>query len=407
MGTLSDSLSNSQARRIALAAQGLAAAKRNGKANWTRMANAIDSMGLLQIDSVNVLVRSHYLPVFSRAGPYAQSSLDERAFGERKRRMFEYWAHEASLLPLELHPLMRWRMERSRRGDGVYKSLAKFGREQKAYVRSVFDHVTANGPTAVSDLPDPGGRTGNWWGWNKGKIALEYLFDTGAVTAATRVNFERLYDLPERVIPADILNLPTPSERDAIRTLIDLSGKALGVATETDLRDYFRLPVDGFKRALPELVEAGRLSPVVVEGWRPKAYLHADAALPRKTEASALLSPFDPLVWERSRAERLFGFRYRIEIYTPAHKRTFGYYVLPFLHRGRLAARVCLKSDRAEGVLRVNSAHREAHSDALETAAALARELNMMAAWLGFTRIDIRERGDLAQALQHAIKTSG
>jgi uncharacterized protein YcaQ len=349
-------------------------------------------------------VRSHYLPVFSRAGRYSQATLDQRTFSGRKRRMFEYWAHEASLLPLELHPLMRWRMERAARGEGVYKSLAKFAGGQKAYVRAVLDHVRANGPTAVSDLPDPGGRTGNWWGWNKGKIALEYLFDSGAVTAASRINFERLYDVPERVIPADILDLPTPPEQEAIRTLIDLSGKALGVATETDLRDYFRLPVDGFKKALPELVESGRLKPVMVEGWRPKAYLHAEARLPRKTDASALLSPFDPLVWERSRAERLFGFRYRIEIYTPAHKRTFGYYVLPFLHQGHLTARVCLKSDRTERVLRVNSVHKEAHADANDTAESLARELGMMAEWLGFDRIDVDKRGDLAGILRHAVE---
>jgi uncharacterized protein YcaQ len=399
----SSTLSNDEARRIALAAQGLAKADRNGSANWTRIAGAIADMGLLQIDSVNVLVRSHYLPVFSRAGSYAQATLDERTFGKRKRRMFEYWAHEASLLPLELHPLIRWRMARAARGDGIYKGLAKFGREKKAYVQAVLDHVRANGPTAVSDLPDPGGRTGNWWGWNKGKIALEYLFHTGAVTAATRINFERIYDLPDRVIPAEILNRPTTPEPEAIRTLVDLGGRAMGIATETDLRDYFRLPVDGFKKAFPELVEAGRLKPVTVEGWRPKAYLHAEAGLPRKTEANALLSPFDPLVWERSRAERLFQFRYRIEIYTPAHKRTFGYYVLPFLHKGRMAARVCLKSDRAEGVLRVNSAHREAHADAGHTAEALARELDLMARWLGHERVAVAERGDLAEALRREV----
>lgn len=403
MPLYSDTLSREEARRIALAAQGLAKAKRNGQANWTRIENAIAAMGLLQIDSVNVLVRSHYLPVFSRAGHYAQATLDQRTFAKRKRRMFEYWAHEASLLPLELQPLMRWRMARARGGDGVYSHLSRFARDNKAYVKSVLDHVKTHGATAVSDLADPGGRTGHWWGWKKGKIALEYLFDIGAVTAATRINFERIYDLTERVIPADILNLPAPAETDAMRELIDVSGKALGVASEADLRDYFRLPVDGFKKALPALIEAGQLRPVTVEGWRPKAYLHAEAILPRKTDASALLSPFDPMVWERSRAERLFDFRYRIEIYTPAHKRTFGYYVLPFLHRGRIAARVCLKSDRAASVLRANSVHREAHADAADTASALAGELSLMARWLRLERVEAGERGDLAPTLREAL----
>jgi uncharacterized protein YcaQ len=399
----SDSLSAGEARRIALAAQGLAKAKRNGSANWMRIAKAIADMGLLQIDSVNVLIRSHYLPVYSRAGRYQRATLDQRTFGDRKRRMFEYWAHEASLLPLELHPLMRWRMERAARGNGTYKGLAKFAREQKAYVGAVLEHVKAHGRTAVGDLPDPGGRTGNWWGWNKGKIALEYLFDIGAVTAATRINFERIYDLPERVIPAEVLDRSSPTESDAIRALVDLSGRALGIASEADLRDYFRLPVDAFKNALPELVEAGRLRPVAVEGWRPKAYLHAESRLPRKIDASTLLSPFDPLVWERSRAERLFGFRYRIEIYTPAHKRTYGYYVLPFLHDGQIAARVCLKSNRSEHALYVNSAHHESHIDPNDTALGLAAELKLMADWLGLGRVEVGERGNFASALKHAM----
>jgi len=400
----SNTLSNAEARRIALAAQGLARARRDGNANWTRIERAIADMELLQIDSVNVLVRSHYLPVFSRAGPYGHATLDQRTFSRRKqRRMFEYWAHEASLLPLELHPLMRWRMARAKGGNGVYSYLARFARDNKAYVKSVLDHVRTNGATAVSDLTDPGGRTGHWWGWKKGKIALEYLFDIGAVTAATRINFERIYDLPERVIPSDILDLPTPTETHAIGRLIDMSGRALGVASETDLRDYFRLPVDGFKKAFPELVEAGRLKPVTVEGWKPKAFLHVKSKLPRKADASALLSPFDPVVWERSRAERLFQFRYRIEIYTPADKRTFGYYVLPFLHGGKIAARVCLKAARADGALRVNTAHRESHADAGETAAALAPELTLMARWLGLERVESGDRGDLAAALKQAL----
>ena len=396
-------MSAAQARRIALAATGLANPKREGVANWTRIDGAIRPMKLLQIDSVNVLVRSHYLPVFSRAGIYDPAALDARTFGNRKRRFFEYWAHEASLLPLELHPLMRWRMARAAAGDGVYKSLAAFAREEKAYVASVLAHVRAHGPSGVSDLPDSGKRSGHWWGWSKGKTALEYLFDAGFLTTATRRVFERLYDIPERVIPRSILDLPTPDEASAIRRLTELSAEAMGIASEADLRDYFRLPVAEARRAVAELVDAGTLIPVTVEGWRPQAFLYRDAKLVRSTKASALLSPFDPLVWERSRAERLFDFHYRIEIYTPAPKRVFGYYVLPFLNGDRLAARVCLKADRQNNVLRVNSAFREAHAPEVGTAAALATELKRMAEWLGLGEIAAPKRGDLAPALAAAL----
>jgi uncharacterized protein YcaQ len=399
-----DRLSNAQARRLALVAQGFANPKRDGTANWTRIESAIGRMNLLQIDSVNVLVRSHYLPVFARAGHYSHDTLDQRTFGTRKRRFFEYWAHEASFLPLELYPLMRWKMERALKGAGEHKYLEKFAREQKAYVDEVRHHVRSNGATAVSDLPDPGDRTGNWWGWNKGKIALEYLFHTGEVTAATRRVFERLYDLPERVFSAEMLNAPATPEDEAVRRLIDLSAQALGVASEADLRDYFRLPVDAFKKALPELIEDGVLVPVEVEGWTIKAYRHRDTGAPRKAGTNTLLSPFDPLVWERSRAERLFNFRYRIEIYTPQEKRVFGYYVLPFLEGDRLTARFCLKADRQAGLLRVNASHGEAGIDAVLTAEAAAPELRRMAQWLGLADVEAAARGSLAKPIRQALK---
>jgi uncharacterized protein len=399
-----DSLSNTQARRIALVAQGFANPKREGTANWTRIERAIAQMNLLQIDSVNVLVRSHYLPVFARAGHYNHDTLDQRTFGRRKRRFFEYWAHEASFLPLELYPLLRWKMERALKGMGEHKFLEKFGRDQKAYVDEVREHVRANGPTAVSDLPDPGGRTGNWWGWNKGKIALEYLFHTGEVTAATRRVFERLYDLPERVLPAETLNAPAVPEDEAVRRLIDLSARALGIASEADLRDYFRLPVDAFKKAMPALIEEGVLVPAKVDGWTIKAYRHRDTGAPRKAGANTLLSPFDPLVWERSRAERLFDFRYRIEIYTPQSKRVYGYYVLPFLEGDRLTARFCLKADRQSGLLRVNTAHGEDGIDVVRTAEAAAPEFRRMAQWLGLADVEATAKGSLARPLRQALK---
>jgi uncharacterized protein len=401
---MKDSLSNLHARRLALVAQGFTGMKRDGTANWTRIESAIAKMNLLQIDSVNVLVRSHYLPVFARAGHYNQDALDQRTFGKRKRRFFEYWAHEASLLPLEFYPLLRWRMERARNGGGEPKYLEKMATDHKSYIDEVRAFVKNHGPTAVSDLPDPGGRTGSWGGWSRGKIALEYLFYIGEVTVATRRIFERIYDIPERVIPAEVLNAPAPPEEEAVRRLIDLSGQAMGVASEADLRDYFRLPVDAFKKALPQVIEEGLLLPVKVEGWNVKAYRHRDTGSPRKAGGHALLSPFDPLVWERSRAERLFDFRYRIEIYTPQEKRIYGYYVLPFLEGDRLTARFCLKADRQAGLLRVNTAHGEDGIDAVRTAEAAAPELRRMAQWLGLEDVVAAARGSLAKPLRQALK---
>ncbi|MCA3560588.1 MAG: YcaQ family DNA glycosylase [Aestuariivirga sp.] len=401
---MAESLSLAQARRVALAAQGFSFPDRTKKVTWAHMAPMIRRLNLLQIDSVNVVTRSHYLPLYSRLGAYAQATLDERAFGRKKRALFECWAHEASLLPLELHPLTRWRMARARAGQGTYKAMDQFGRDERGYLRAVLDFVTRKGPTVASEVPGGGKAEGGWWGWSKGKLALETLFDQGLVTTATRDGFERLYDIPERVIPAEVLALPTPSEANAIRQLLDLSGQALGVASEIDLRDYFRLPIAETKRAIAELVEEGVLLPVKVEGWKPQAYLHRDAGLPRKAGGTALLSPFDPIVWERSRAERLFNFHYRIEIYTPAPQRKFGYYVLPLLHHDRIMGRVCLKADRQAGVLRANASHHEADANPAETAKALAGELQLMAGWLGLGDVAAGPSGNLARALRNALR---
>ena len=397
---MKSSFSLAEARRISLAAQGFTNPDRSKPANWTKIERTIRQIHLLQIDSVNVLVRSHYLPIFSRLGHYPHASLDARTFTNRKRAMFECWAHEASLLPLDLHPLMRWRMDRARAGNGTYGDMNRFAKAERAYLNQVLDFVTRHGPTAVSDLPSGGKSIGGWWGWSRGKMALECLFDQGLVTTATRQSFERIYDLPERVIPAEVLGRPTPLEAESFRRLLDHSGRALGIGTEFDLRDYFRLPVAETKKALAELVEDGTLIPVTVEAWKHQAYVHRDAKVPRKAGGTALVSPFDPLVWERARAERLFGFHYRIEIYTPAPKRKFGYYVLPFLHGDRFAARVCLKADRQAGVLRANAAHLEAHAAGGPVAEALAGELQLMAKWLGLERVEAGPKGNLARALK-------
>ena len=381
-----EKLSLAEARRIALAAQGFGA-PRPEKVTAARWLRTIDRLSLHQIDSVNVLVRAHYLPAFSRLGPYDRSLIDTAAGGGRKRRrLFEYWAHEASLLPLPLHPLLRWRMARADRGEAGWKGLRVFARERRAEAEGFLKRIRNEGPRAASDFEEKRGRSG-WWEWGDAKRALEWLFWAGHITTATRRGgFERVYDLTERVIPAEILALPTPDERHAQRALIERAAQSLGLATAQDLRDYFRLGPDDARQAIESLVEAGVLEPVEVPGWAHRAYLHRNARRPRRISAKALLAPFDPLVWERSRALRLFDFHYRIEIYTPADKRQHGYYVLPFLLGDRLIARLDLKADRAAGRLLVHAAHLESHAPA-DAMDAISEELAAMADWLGLAEI--------------------
>ncbi|BCH24297.1 winged helix-turn-helix domain-containing protein [Mesorhizobium sp. L-8-3] len=398
---MKEKLSLAMARRTALAAQGFGERRPAGPIDRRHLKRFLARNGLLQMDSVNVLVRAHYMPLYSRLGAYPLGLIDDNARG-RKRMMFEYWAHEASLLPIELQPLMRWRMERAARGEGVYGGLVRYGRERADYIDGIHKEIVARGPVAASDFDGQRGQ-GGWWGWSEAKHALEWLFWTGRVTTAERrASFERVYDVPERVLPAAVLAQPTPSAEDAIRELLRISARALGIATATDLRDYFRLPPDDVKARLPELVEQGELLPVKVDGWSQQAFLHREARMPRRIEAQALLSPFDPVVWERSRAERLFGFRYRIEIYTPVEKRVHGYYVLPFLLGDTIAARVDLKADRQAGVLKVAAAHREEQAGA-HVAEALATELRGMAGWLGLAKVEVLPSGGLAPELAAAV----
>jgi uncharacterized protein len=399
-----NSISLAEARRIALYAQGFGQVKTDEPSGWPAQNKELKRLHLLQIDSVNVLTRSHYLPLFSRIGNYDRTALDKRTLNQTGRATFECWAHEASLVRMELHPLMRWRMTRAHKGDGIYKSMRDFAHSEKAYLRNLLKFVASHGPTAQSDLPDKSKGEGGWWGWSKGKLALETLFAQGLLTTAKRESFERFYDLPERVIPADILNLPTPSERDSILQLMDLSGQALGLGTAFDLRDYFRLPVSDAKQATDDAIEAGILKPVAVEGWKPPAYLHRSAKLPRSLDATALVTPFDPICWDRDRTERLFNFHYRIELYTPQPKRKFGYYVLPFLMDESFAGRVCLKADREIGTLRANHIHHEEFADVAETASRMATELKRMAAWLQLPNVEVMKSGNLAKAVIAAVK---
>jgi uncharacterized protein len=393
-----DRLSAAQARRVALAAQGFGDPRPADAPSGWAVRRLFDRVGVVQIDSVNVLQRAHYLPLFSRAGPYDLALL-ERAAHYAPRRLFEYWGHEASLIPVALQPALRWRMERA--ADDAWGGMRRIQRDRPELVTQVLDEVRARGPIAASDVVEeeiPAARTGPWWDWSDVKRAFEWLFWSGQITSARRRGFERLYDLPERVLPAEVIAERTPPVEEAQRRLLRVAARSLGVAAERDLRDYFRLPVAEARARVAELVEAGELLPVEVEGWGAPAYLDPAARIPRSVSARALVGPFDSLVWERSRAERLFGFRYRIEIYVPAPKRVHGYYVLPFLLGDRLVARVDLKADRQGSALRVQAAHGEPQAPP-ETAAELRAELESMAAWLGLERLEVVPRGNLAAAL--------
>lgn len=393
------------ARRIALAAQGFGRARPPGPVNTGHLLRLLDRTALFQIDSVNVLARAHYLPAFSRIGAYPRGLMDAAAWGRRPRRLFEYWAHEASLLPLHLHPLLRWRMARAEQGIGIWTGLKPFAGERRGEAEAVLARIAAEGPLGGSDFAEGQGRSG-WWEWSDTKRALEWLFWSGRITTATRRgSFERVYDLAERVIPADILAMPTPDEADAHRALLLVAARALGIATAGDLRDYFRLKPGDAGQRLAELAEAGAIMPIEVEGWRGPVYMDPAARRPRSIVGHALLAPFDPLIWERSRAERLFGLRYRIGIYTPAEQRTHGYYPLPFLMDEAIVARVDLKADRQAGLLRVQSAHAEPGAPA-ETAARLVTALAEMAAWLGLGDIAVADAGDLSAQLVARINES-
>ncbi len=382
---MASEISLAEARRFALTAQGFNGRDRDDIATPARLRRTIARLGLLQIDSVNVLVRAHYLPLFSRLGSYDRAWLDQLMV-QRPRRFFEYWGHEASLLPVDCHPLLRWRMERARLGEGIWRQLKPFATTRRPEADAILRQIEAGGPLAASDMASTTKSKGMWV-WSEAKHALEWLFWAGLVAAThRRGSFERVYDLPERVLPRPVLDMPTPPVVEAQRELIARSARALGIATADDLRDYYRLPAADMALPLGQLVDDGTLVPVRVRGWRQQAYLHRDARAGRKLAGAAFLSPFDPLVWHRDRTERLFGFRYRLEIYTPKHKREHGYYVLPFLLDGALVARVDLKADQKTGTLIVQQASLEAGAPR-HAVEALREELRRLAAWLNLSEM--------------------
>ena len=396
-------LSEAQARRIALAAQGFGRPRPAAPIGRRELLKLIERLGLLQIDSVNVVSRTHYLPLFSRLGAYPRALLEELAWG-RKPALFEYWAHEASLLPLATQPLLRWRMSDAQDGVGVWKGVARFLRERRDLVDGALQEIVTRGPLSASELEVGVKGQGGWWGWSESKRALEGLFWIGALTTASRRGtFERVYGATGSTLPDATTAVPTPPRDVAQRALLMIAARAMGIATERDLRDYFRMGVGETRLRLAELVAAGDLQPVSVTGWREAAYLDPAAKRPRRIDTAALLSPFDNLIWYRERTERLFGVKVRLEIYTPAHKRTHGYYVLPFLEGEAITARVDLKADRKAGVLVVQAAHAEPWATGA-TASKLAAELHLMAGWLGLASVRTEPRGDLAAELAAASR---
>jgi uncharacterized protein YcaQ len=399
-------ITRGEARALALTAQGFDRPRPQDTPTANELRRVLQQVGLLQLDSVNVFCRSHYMPLFSRLGAYDRGILDRMAAHTAQvegRELIEYWGHEASLLTPELYTLLRWRRNRADRE--AWKFVVKLAHDRPELVQQTLELVADHGPIRAGQTsqkrPEP--QTGQMWNWHDGKNALEYLFYDGRVASAGRINFERLYDLPDRVLPAEVLAAPEISEPEAQRGLVRFAARASGVATESDLGDYFRLTRTDSKRRVAELVDAGELQPTRVEGWTAPAYMPSALAGVPSINARALLSPFDSLIWTRERIRRLFGFDYHLEIYTPAAKRRYGYYVLPFLLGDTLVARVDLKADRKARTLIVQGAFVEESADPETVAGELAAELHGLAGWLRLESVQVAANGDLAAPLAEAV----
>ncbi|MEY3132363.1 MAG: hypothetical protein RLZ29_700 [Actinomycetota bacterium] len=396
-----DELSIVEARRLALVAQGFGSTRTRSASSTADVVALVKKLGVVQIDSVNVLVRSQELPLFARLGNHDRSAIPKAT---SQGKIFEYWGHEAAHLPVEIQPLFRWKMHAARTGKAKHWGLTSFYEGNKAYVNRLLKHVEKNGPLTARAVSTRTEKKGTWWDWDEAKTALEYLFLTGQVMSSGRgSDFARVYDVPERVLPAKVLNAATPNERDARKQLLVRAAVAQGIATADDLADYYRQRPAAAKPLIAELVEDGVLREVSVDGWKQPALVHRDSKLPARMNAVALLSPFDSLVWCRPRNERLFNFHYRIEIYTPKPKRKFGYYVLPVLCGDTLVGRLDMKSDRAASTLRIEGAYLERGVSALRVAGTIAREVRSMAHWLGLERTFVGPRGDFSRALRIAL----
>jgi uncharacterized protein YcaQ len=383
-------ISNDQARRYALGAQGFIEGRADGRVDVRHFRKVMSQIGLVQLDSVNVFCRTHYMPFFSRIGQYDIDALDDWLWNSGE--VFEYWGHEASLIPVEHHRLFRWRMAQ----PFTWKRLKALEENHPEYLQSVYQQVEERGPLRTKDLHAPGERDPDaMWGWSDGKVALEALFFKGLVTASDRPNFMRMYDLPQRVIPEEHLGASTPGHDEALAELLLQAASYLGVGAADDLADYYRIRMPAARPVLRRLVEAGDLEEVEVEGWDRPAYAHPDVPLPRWPKGTALLSPFDNLVWYRPRVERLWDFHYRIEIYVPEPNRVYGYYVLPFLLDGDLVARVDLKTDRRTNSLQVKGAFAEPEANMKKVGRALRKELDLVAGWLGMDDLVVDRNGDL------------
>lgn len=395
-------MSNDVARRVALGAQGFADRPPRGAVDRRHLRRVMKRLRVLQLDSIPVVIRTQYLPFHSRLGPYRAELLDRIAYGDDA--WFESWAHEASLLPVESEPLFRWMKRRFREGQ-TWKRLHAFATREAAYVGRVLDEVRARGALAPSELSEPRPSKGSsgWGSRSQGAMALDWLYRVGEVGIRRSGNFEKRFSVLGDIVPSPILNAPTPSKTDAIRELTAQSVEALGVGTASDVADYFRLPIRDVRAALAQLVEGGRVVSADVEGWARPAFADPKAPTPRCIVGARVLSPFDPVVWKRDRAQRLFGFEYKIEIYTPAAKRRWGYYVLPVLIDEHLVARLDVKTDRDAGVLRIKAAYVEAGSDARDIAPRVVGAVRDLARLVEVEEVRVERRGSLASALRQHV----
>jgi uncharacterized protein YcaQ len=394
-------LSIDQTRRLALTAQGLARNRPEGNVTQRHLQTVMQHVGLIQIDSVNVVARSHELVLFSRLGNHRRTLI---ADATTRGDLFEYWGHEAAHIPTAQHPFFRFRMQENKDGHWIQRVSKELESTRPQFLAEVLDKVRTEGPIVAGDISTRKTPKGPWWDWDHGKRALEVLFWRGEVTAYRRTrDFARVYDVVDRVLPSVVLDIPTPTEKESRKELLRIAAQSCGVATARDLADYHRQKPRECVHLVDELVRDGELEKVIVEGWRDDAYVVTSARIPRHVNARALLSPFDSLIWHRPRAERLFNFHYRLEIYTPAAKRKFGYYVLPFLLDEQLVGRVDVKADRQSGVLRVLGAFAEEGADVKRSARELANELHAMAQWLDLESVHVQRRGNLAYALRSVV----